>query len=103
MKRTLLALTALASTTSMAHAVGLDRSGQRIGVLFETGNHVELRFGFTSPSLDGVAIPLAGGAPTGNVADDFLIVSGGIKFDVNDKLSFAIIGDEPYGLSLIHI
>ena len=86
----------------MAHAVGLDRSGQRIGVLFETGNHVELRFGFTSPSLDGVAIPLAGGAPTGNVADDFLIVSGGIKFDVNDKLSFAIIGDEPYGSDVLY-
>lgn len=83
-----------------AFAVGLDRSGQRIGVLFETGNHAELSFGFTSPSLDGTG--LAFGAPTGNVADDFRTLSGGVKVDLSDQWSVAFIIDEPYGSDIFY-
>lgn len=102
MKTRLLTVAALLASTVSAHAVGLDRSGQRIGILFEEGNRVELSFGYTDPSVDGRAQnnpvfgPL-GGQPIGNVADSFLIWNLGAKFDLTDKLSIAVISDEPYG------
>jgi len=102
MKHTILALTALVTTTGSAYAVALDRSGQRINALFETGNHVELSFGYTTPTVTGNALPAAGGAATGNVGDDFLIFSGAIKVDLNDKWSFALIGDEPFGSDVFY-
>ena len=102
MKHAVLALTALVSTTSSAYAVALDRSGQRINALFETGNHVELSFAYTTPTVSGDTLAAFGGAATGNVADDFLIFSGAIKVDLNDKWSFALIGDEPFGSDILY-
>ncbi len=102
MKKTLATTTALTLCAASAHAVGLDRSGQGIDVLFETGNHVELSFGFTDPSLEGNALAAFGGASTGNVADGFSIFSIGLKADINDRLSFAVIGDEPFGSDVFY-
>jgi len=104
MKKSLATLTAVGAAlgSTCAFAVGLDRSGQGIGVLFETGNHFELNLGYTSPSLSGNAIPQAGGAPTGNVGEDFLLANIGLKFDLTDKLSAAIITDEPYGADVFY-
>ena len=100
--RLLAASTALLASTSAVYAVGLDRSGQPIGVLFETGNHIEFSFGYTNPSVDGNAIPAAGGAATGNVADSFSIYGIGLKYEINDQWSVAIIGDEPYGSDVLY-
>lgn len=108
MKTRLLTVAALLASTASAHAVGLDRSGQRIGILFEEGNRVELSFGYTDPSIEGQTInepavvgPLAG-APIDNVGDSFLIWNLGLKYELNDRLSFAIISDEPYGSDTLY-
>ncbi|KIC48685.1 outer membrane protein transport protein [Tateyamaria sp. ANG-S1] len=107
MKTRLLTVAALLASTVSAHAVGLDRSGQRIGILFEEGNRVELSFGYSEPSLDGAAItspalgPLSG-QPIDNVGEDFLIWNLGLKYDLTDKLSFAVISDEPYGSDVLY-
>lgn len=107
MKTRSLAVAALLASTVSAHAVGLDRSGQRIGILFEEGNRVELSFGYTNPSLDGATItnpalgPLSGQA-IDNVGDNFLIWNLGVKFDLTEKLSFAVISDEPYGSDVLY-
>jgi len=77
-----------------AFALGLDRSGQDIGVLFEAGNYAELSFGMIQPSLTGTDLL---GNPTGNVGLDYNQVSLGLKMDVNDQLSFALILDQPFG------
>ena len=95
MKTGVIALAAFAASAVSAQAVGLDRSGQPIGILFETGNHVELSFGFTNPGVDGT--DLATTATIENVADQYLTWAGGIKYQLNDKLSFALSIDEPYG------
>jgi len=84
-----------ALSSSFAMAGGLDRSGQAIGVLFEEGNYVEFTFGAVRPSVDGT--DLASSGPTGQVADDFAVAGFGLKYDFNEKLSFALIIDEPYG------
>ncbi|WP_299199347.1 outer membrane protein transport protein [uncultured Tateyamaria sp.] len=108
MKTRLLTVAALLASTASAHAVGLDRSGQRIGILFEEGNRVELSFGYTDPSIEGQTInepavvgPLAG-AQIDNVGDSFLIWNLGVKYELNDRLSFAIISDEPYGSDTLY-
>ncbi|MEL6466059.1 MAG: outer membrane protein transport protein [Pseudomonadota bacterium] len=102
MKTRLLTVGALLASTVSAHAVGLDRSGQKINPLFVDGNQVQLSFGFTDPSIDGETqstfpVPGIAGSPIDNVAETFLVWSGAIKYDVNDKLSVALIVDEPYG------
>ncbi|WP_299042167.1 outer membrane protein transport protein [uncultured Tateyamaria sp.] len=96
--RFLTAAALLASTTS-AYAVGLDRSGQSISVLFQDGNHLEFSLGYTDPTITGTTFVAPGFVQneSGNVGDSFLTFGAGIKVDLNDRWSFALIGDEPYG------
>lgn len=93
MKIRFLTLAALLASSTSAYAVGLDRSGQSIGILFQDGNRIELSFAYTDPTVEGSGAT----GPTGNVADTFLLAGVGLKYELNDKLSFAIIGDEPFG------
>lgn len=90
MKHRALAATAvLVATSSAAYAVGLDRSGQSINPLFATGNHLEFSLGYTNPTLDGPGVE--------NVAENFLIWGGAVKYEFSDQLSGAVIVDEPFG------
>lgn len=90
---------ALLLMTSAAHAVGLDRSGQPVGIIFEEGNYVELSYGFVKPSIDGNSTTTATSS-IGNVADSYGQLGLGFKTDFNDRLSFALIIDEPYGADI---
>ena len=95
MKTTFLSATsALALSAGVATAGGLDRSYTSIGILFEAGNYAELSYGFTTPEVDGVDTL---GNPIANVAADVGMVGGGFKVDMNEKLSLALIFDQPYG------
>ncbi|WP_439148854.1 OmpP1/FadL family transporter [Sulfitobacter sp.] len=96
MKYTHLAIAALISGATTVHAGGLDRSNQDIGIIFESGNRFELSFGNASPSIDGTDIR-SGGQTTGNVAGDFNILSGALRYKLSDQLSVALIVDEPFG------
>lgn len=109
MKRNILAVAGLLASTTSAYAVGLDRSGQDIGVLFETGNHLQFSFGVVNPSLDGVNRDQLGGNPSpfagtqiGNVGDNFNILGLGYKYQFTDQLSFGLIIDEPYGSDTLY-
>lgn len=94
MKKIVGAAVLLSSTASGVFAGGLDRSGQPIGVIFEEGNYAEFNFGHISPSVSGTDL-LAN--PISNVADSFVQLSFGIKKDLSDRLSGALIVDQPYG------
>ena len=108
MKNTLTLTAALMLTTTAAHAVGLDRSNQDIGIIFEDGDYAELSFGSITPDITGQdGTEFAGGAPgtfegreTGNVAEDFTQFSFGYKAQITDSLSAAVIFDEPYGADI---
>ena len=105
MKKLLAGAAVLALCPAAAMAVGLDRSGQPVDILFEEGNYFELSFGRVFPSLDGEDQPLAGvgyagGAESGDVSEDFNQVGAGVKFQVSEQLSFALIADEPYGVEV---
>ena len=108
MKNTLTLTAALMLTTTAAHAVGLDRSNQDIGVIFEDGDYLELSFGSIRPDIEGQdGTEFAGGAPgtfegreTGGVADDFTQFAFAYKGQLTDNLSAAVIFDEPYGADI---
>lgn len=98
--RLLPAAAVLAATVGAAQAGGIDRSNQNLGNLFEPGRQIELSLGQVSPSVSGTDLPLGplpGGGSTGNVAADFGQVGLSYKADINDRLSFAIMFDQPFG------
>lgn len=94
----------LMTTTSLAG--GVDRSGQNIGVLFEKGNVVELSLGAVRPNVSGEDIhPVSGaalGRQTGKVAQNYTLPSVAFKYDIDQKLSFAFIMDQPFGADVIY-
>lgn len=105
MKRvTLATAVALGASATVASAGGLDRSGQGIGVIFEKGNYAELTYGYAMPSVEGIGpnSTLTGLAPTGNVGLSYGTLGMAVKTDVNEKLSLAMIMDEPFGASVAY-
>lgn len=84
---------AAVAMTGAAYA-GADQSGQPVGLLFEGGTTYQFNYGIVVPSVTG--------AGTSNAANSFGNVGFGIKGDINDRLSYAIIYDEPYGASITY-
>lgn len=94
-----LTTTALIALGTSAMAGGLDRSGQGIGALFQTGNYAELSFGRVSPSITGGVEP-GTGVSYSNVGWKFSQIGAAFKADLSDQLSYAIILDQPFGASV---
>jgi long-chain fatty acid transport protein len=100
MKRILMTTACALAVAGSAQAGGIDRSGQGLGPLFETGRYFELSFGHVSPSVDGTNLaigPLPAGGSTGEVVNDYFQWAFSYKADINDQLSYAIILDKPFG------
>lgn len=110
MKATAACLAGLVTATG-AHAGGIDRSGQRIDILFRDGNYAEIGGSWTSPSLGGRDIaqappafpfPLDTGTRYGDVGDGFTGVTFGIKYDLTERISLALIGGEDFGSDIAY-
>lgn len=97
MKRVVTAAGVLALATTAAQAGGIDRSGQPISAIFEKGSYAEFSFGSINPKVSGNDVAAFGGRATGNVANSYTQIGGAYKRDFNDKLSFALIFDQPFG------
>jgi len=105
MKRYTIAAAALTAAASTATAGGLDRSYTAIDALFETGNYAEVSLGFTSPDVTGSDLGFPGlFAPNAisNVADSYFTAGAALKIDFNEKLSMALIYDQPYGADTLY-
>lgn len=102
MKHILSLTGALALTTTLAQAGGIDRSGQGIGALFEKGTYAELSFGHVNPSVSGNDVVGFGGGATGNVAASYNQVGLAFKMDFNDHFSGAVIMDQPFGADVLY-
>ncbi|NIY78817.1 hypothetical protein HCZ23_04985 [Celeribacter sp. HF31] len=94
MKTTTLLAASLAVGSTGAFAGGMDRSGQSIAPIFETGTYVELSFGSVNPDVSGLFM---GSASSGDMTPSFTQMAGAYKRDLSDKLSMAIIIDQPFG------
>jgi long-chain fatty acid transport protein len=102
MTKFLLTASAVALSATSAFAGGIDRSGQGLGILFEKGRVVELSFGYVSPDLTGRDIAAFGAGSTGDVAGSYTQLGFSYKYDINEKLSFAAILDEPFGADILY-
>lgn len=94
MKTTTLLAASLAVGSTGAFAGGMDRSGQSIAPIFETGTYVELSFGSVSPDVSG---NLFGAFQSGDMAPSYTQMAGAYKRDLSDTLSMALIIDQPFG------
>ncbi len=99
MKRVIATATALAAGASTAGAGGIDRSGQGLGGLFEKGRYLELSYGFIAPTVEGTDVAAQ---PTGDVAASYSQLGFSYKYDLNDKLSFALNVDQPFGADVTY-
>ena len=90
------------AVASPALAGGVERSTQPMSILFEEGRYLEAGASFGSPSLTGNLAARFGSSPTGNIAKSFFTGAIGYKADINDKLSYAIIFDEPIGADVVY-
>jgi long-subunit fatty acid transport protein len=102
MKHVLTTGAALLLSTTIASAGGIERAAPSAAFLFEEGNYLELNFGFVSPDVSGTQRDLPGtglipGASSGNMAEDYTQLGFGYKNDLSDRLSIALIIDQPYG------
>lgn len=102
MKRIALTLGALAVSAGAVSAGGIDRSGQKMDALFEKGRYFEFSAAMADPSLKGTDVALFGGQSTGSVADKFYTGTFAYKMDINPKLSFALLYDQPYGADIFY-
>lgn len=99
MKNYILSATAVCLTTGSAYAGALDRTGQSVDVLFEDGRYVEFSLGYISPDVTGENInPFLGpvGTKSGDIGVSNFNFGGAYKADINERLSYAIIIDQPY-------
>lgn len=97
MKRVTATLGAMALTAGAATAGGIDRSGQSVGVIFESGNYAEFSIGHITPNVKGTATAPYGGFASGDMAVDYSQIGGAIKFNLGKSLDAAVIFDQPFG------
>jgi len=102
MKKIVSTIGALALTATAAQAGGIDRSGQSMGALFEKGRYLEFSVARVNPKLVGTDVALFGGRTTGEVAGSFTQLGFAYKYDINEKLSFALIVDQPFGANILY-
>ncbi|OWY06789.1 outer membrane protein transport protein [Thioclava sp. IC9] len=95
MKRVMTSMVALAIGAGAAHAGGVERSTQSVGILFEQGNYGEVSFGAFNPDVSGT---VGGGAlKSGDMAPGYGTLSLGYKQALNDQWDLAVIFDQPVG------
>jgi len=93
---------ALLALGGAAHAGGVERSDQSVGVLFQQGRYVEFTASYIQPDVSGVGTTLTPGRDSGSIGPDFNNVAFAYKDDINKNLSYAIIYDEPYGTNVTY-
>jgi long-subunit fatty acid transport protein len=101
MKTTWLAATVIAATASSAFGGEIERRGDPSMILFEKGkNYLEFSAATVDPSVSGTPRPGIPTPATGNIQKRYQSFAGGYKHDLNDRVSLALVIDEPVGASV---
>lgn len=94
----------LALGTGMVEAAGIERAVPSTRVLFKDGRYVEVSASYVSPDLSGrganlapIGFPLQVPGSTGDLLESYWQLGFAFKTDLTDRISFALIGDEPWG------
>lgn len=104
MKKLAIAATTLGVIATGAHAGSIQRDSDRSQVLFEEGkNYLQFSATAVAANIEGTdtggspAGALTLGRTSGNISDVFVTYSLAYKREINDKLAFALIANEPVG------
>ena len=77
-----------------AFAAALDRSGQSIAAFLQPGNYFEAGISVLDPDVSGKD---TSGNATGDMAGDYYFPHASLKLQLNDKFSFGLLYDQPFG------
>ncbi len=99
MKTLLTGVAFAALTASASFAAGLDRSGQSVMSVFAPDGTAQVSFGVVLPSVTGKD---TSGNGTGSYDAGRWYTQTRVTYtrEVNDRFSFSIIGDQPYGVDV---
>lgn len=99
MKKTLTGATLLALTATTAYSAGLDRSGQSTSAIFAPNGSASVSFGYVTPSVTGRDIT-GTGTETYDVGETYVLPSISYTNAINDKFSYSVMFDQPYGVNV---
>ncbi|MEM7732524.1 MAG: outer membrane protein transport protein [Pseudomonadota bacterium] len=93
---------ALGLTASSAFAGSIQRSADPSQILFERGqNYLQFSVTYADADISGTSntVPMLQppGFSSGDIADPFLSYSAGLKVELSDKLTFALVANNPVG------
>ncbi|MEM6824996.1 MAG: outer membrane protein transport protein [Pseudomonadota bacterium] len=103
------ALTVLSAGS--AFAGGLERAITNFGPLYEDGSYLEISGALAFPELDGDGGTIPPGFPgagtpvsgnTGDLLESVALIGAAYKADINDRLSFALILNQPFGADTLY-
>lgn len=79
-------------------AAALDRSGQSMSAFLQPGNYFEAGISVLDPTVEGKE---AGTSETrrhiDDMGNDYYFPSAALKLQLNDKFSFGLLYDQPFG------
>ncbi len=102
MKQTITALGALALTTTVASAGGIERGTLGYSALFEDGRVLTTGLSSVSPRVVGTYPDRLEGGSTGNMAQSYTTLSFAYKADLNDRLAYAFYLNTPFGADALY-
>ena len=102
MKHATGAAAALLATTTIASAGGIERANQSISFMFEEGGYTEFSINRVKPDVSGETVPALGGIGSGDMSGDYTSVGLAVKWDMNERLSFGIQYEQPYGADVYY-
>ncbi|PTX55792.1 long-subunit fatty acid transport protein [Litoreibacter ponti] len=100
MKRFAGAAAALAASTSLATAGGLDRSGQSVLAIFDDPNTYSFSLGYVQPSVTGS--DSNGNVGSYDAGNSYTQLGLSYTNDINDRLSYTVIYDQPFGADIFY-
>lgn len=96
-----LAVSFLALSSAHAQAGGIERAPQSIAPLFEEGRYLEFSFATVNPDVSGkqrTTLPFSvAGSKSGDMSPSYQQYGAAYKGDLNDRISYALIFDQPWG------
>ncbi len=100
----------LALSAGLADAAAIERSVPSTArILFEKGSYAEFGFTWIDPhqtgqdaDLTAFGIPVVISGNTGDLFEPLWSFSGAWKADLSDRLSYAILFDQPYGANTLY-
>ena len=92
-------VSALLLNLPVAHAAGLDRSGQSIQAFLQSGHYAEAGYSVLDAEVSGKDLLQN---PVDNLAESYGFAHGAVKVQINPEFSFGLLYDQPFGADSLY-